>query len=273
MTYNELRSTIEASPDTGQIVLNELLKNRFDSDYVMMMYKLGDIELTTEDLDELTKNISRFNAGEPLQYITCVAHFYKNEFTVNRNVLIPRPETEELVDIIIQSYTATDEIKILEIGTGSGCIAISLSLHLKNAAIDAVDISKSALDVAILNNKILRGKVNFLELDFLDENTWNSLGKYDLIISNPPYIAESEKTGMNDSVIQYEPHIALFVTDNEPLIFYKKILEFGKTYLHQKGMVYAETSQYQHLDKYDGYVISHKNDMSGNKRFMIASLK
>jgi release factor glutamine methyltransferase len=272
MTYTELRDLIKSTPAEQTIVLNDLLQSRFDSEYVMMLYKLGELELTTEDIDDVIRKIDRFNAGEPLQYISGVSFFYNSEFIVNKNVLIPRPETEELVDLILNIHAKEDGLNIFEIGTGSGCIAISLSLNLKNAEIDALDISKSALEVAGLNNKILRSNVHFHEVDFLDESTWEQFGKYDIIVSNPPYIAMSEKGNMSASVLNHEPHTALFVENESALIFYEKMMKFGLSHLNPKGKIYTETSQYHQLKKYDGFDIKLEKDMSGNVRFLKAEL-
>jgi release factor glutamine methyltransferase len=272
MTYTELRDLIKSTPAEQTIVLNDLLQSRFDSEYVMMLYKLGELELTTDDIDDVIRKIDRYNAGEPLQYISGVSFFYHSEFIVNKNVLIPRPETEELVDLILNNHAKEDGLNILEIGTGSGCISISLSLNLKNAEIDALDISKGALEVAGLNNKILKSKVHFHEVDFLNENTWEQFGKYDIIVSNPPYIALSEKVNMSADVLNHEPHTALFVESENALIFYEKMMKFGLIHLNPKGKIYAETSQYQQLEKYNGFEIELEKDMSGNIRFLKAEL-
>jgi release factor glutamine methyltransferase len=167
----------------------------------------------------------------PIQYVLEEAWFYKFPFYVNKDVLIPRPETEELVLLTLQSLKQSKIVqpKILEIGTGSGCIAISLKKEFPAANITAIDCSAAALQVATQNAKTLGADIQLLELDFLNTASWEQLGgAFDFIVSNPPYIAMQEKATMQPNVLEHEPHLALFVEDSDPLIFYKKIALYGK---------------------------------------------
>lgn len=187
----------------------------------------------------------RLAAQEPIQYILGETEFYGLTFLVNQHVLIPRQETEELVDWIITDIHKTGqskELKILDIGTGSGCIAISLAKNIPNADVYALDISAKALEIAKKNAKINEVNVDFVQSDILDiEN----LGKeFDIIVSNPPYVRELEKKEIMANVLENEPHLALFVPDTDPLIFYKKIATLAKKHLKPKGCLYFEINQY-----------------------------
>lgn len=217
----------------------------------------------------LEEVILRLNQGEPIDYILGYTYFYGLKIRVNTSVLIPRPETEELVEWIIQENKQKENLKILDIGTGSGCIALALKENLLNSILTAIDLSENALEVArknaIENNVLL----DIQKLDILNEDEWPNLGQFDLIVSNPPYIRFNEKATMSPSVLDYEPHGALFV-ENDPLIFYKKILEFSQEHLHKDGLVYFETSQFQQLLDYDGFQIERRMDLSGNWRFLKA---
>jgi release factor glutamine methyltransferase len=203
-----------------------------------------------------------------LDYIIGYTPFYKNNFKVTKDTLIPRPETEELVDWILDEQQSDNPISILDIGTGSGCIAISLALHLKNSTVSAVDISTEALEVAKSNASKLNATVNFFHIDFLDMNHWNQIGNFDIIVSNPPYIPEKERTQMEVNVLMHEPKISLFVPDSNPLIFYEKIFEFAQSHLNPNGIIYCETSQNIQLLEYNGFKIDSKIDLSGNPRFI-----
>ena len=212
--------------------------------------------------------VNRLAAFEPLDYIIGYTPFYKNNFKVTKDTLIPRPETEELVDWILDEQKSDNLISILDIGTGSGCIAISLALHLKNSGVTAVDISKEALEVAKSNASKLNATVNFVNIDFLDINHWNQIGNFDIVVSNPPYIPEKERTQMEANVLMHEPKISLFVPDLNPLIFYENIFEFAQNHLKPNGVIYCETSQNIQLLEYNGFQIDPKIDLSGNPRFI-----
>lgn len=186
-------------------------------------------------LEELTKN-------EPIQYITKNAYFYGLNFYVNEKVLIPRQETNELVDWVLMSVTHSKPIKILDIGTGSGCIAITLKKNLPLSEVFAIDISNEAIQIAQKNANDNEVEINFLQKNILEINDLKS--NFDIIISNPPYVRELEKLEMAPNVLDNEPHLALFVPDNNPLLFYEKITEIALKNLTEDGMLFFEINQY-----------------------------
>jgi release factor glutamine methyltransferase len=185
----------------------------------------------------------RLSNHEPVQYVLGFAWFSGLRLQVNNHVLIPRPETDELVHWIASDYkkTATNSvIKILDIGTGSGCIPIALKKKLPNADVNACDISKDALQLATTNANTLHTPTSFIHADILDENTWEQFGQYDIIVSNPPYIPEKDKVTMQENVLAHEPHLALFVPNDDALLFYQKIAQFAKKHLSVNGQLYFE---------------------------------
>ena len=220
-----------------------------------------------------TDSIKRLLQHEPVQYITGIAWFFKYPFYVNKDVLIPRPETEELVVHIINENIGK-EISIIDIGTGSGCIAISLKKNLA-AFVSAMDISNDALTVAKRNALELSTEINFIPQDFLNEELWNMLDKYDVIVSNPPYIKYVEKEEMNNNVLQHEPHLALFVENEEPLLFYRKTALFGKTHLNTDGSIWMEINESlgketkELFDSFGYHTILYK-DLQGKDRMIKA---
>jgi release factor glutamine methyltransferase len=223
-------------------------------------------------LDELLQ-------GKPLQYVTGKAYFMERLFDVNEQVLIPRPETEELVIWILNDYkSSTEPINILDIGTGSGCIPISLKLEMPTAHISSCDISAGALEVAQKNARRLNAEVHFIALDFLDNDAQLSLPLYDIIVSNPPYIPQSEELEMHLNVKGHEPGTALFVPDNDPLLFYRAIAHFGKTHLNDNGVIYCElhrdfAQETKELFIATGYKnVEIKKDMHDNWRMIKAKL-
>lgn len=204
-------------------------------------------ELNFSDSDFIVWNslLSQLKKEVPIQYLLGKTSFYGLDFEVNENVLIPRPETEELVEWIINENSKTDKtkkIKILDIGTGSGCIAISLAKNLPNAEVYGVDISKKAIVTAKRNAVRNNVDVTFVFLDILktDELRFN----YDIIVSNPPYVRNLEKEEIKKNVLDYEPHLALFVEDNDALIFYRKIAALAKNSLLENGQLFFEINQY-----------------------------
>ena len=214
---------------------------------------------------------------EPIQYITGVAPFYGYFFQVNPSVLIPRPETEELV-YVIHDYinkNKLESLKILEIGSGSGCIPITLSLLHPHAEIISVDVSDEALEVAKSNNLKLGSKVIFKKVDILEEEQWEKVaGEFDIIVSNPPYIPNKEKTLMSANVLDHEPHLALFVKDQNPLIFYNTIHDFATNFLKADGTIFLECNEFNAQDvkaiyeaQYTAEIII---DMQGKERMVVA---
>jgi release factor glutamine methyltransferase len=190
--------------------------------------------------ESLSNAFQELLTGKPIQYITSKAPFYGREFKVSPAVLIPRNETEELVHLIIKE-NKQPQPKILDIGTGSGCIPITLFLEIPNAEIDAIDISEEALEIAKSNAKILNSKVHFHKIDILNDTLPNQ--KWDIIVSNPPYVKASEKALMHKNVLDFEPHLALFVEDEDPLLFYKKITALATQHLSKKGKIYFEINE------------------------------
>ena len=177
----------------------------------------------------------------PIQYVVGHAEFAGLKFKVNENVLIPRPETEELVEWMLESIDRSQPLRILDIGTGSGCMPITLSLQIPSAEIHAVDISEKALELARENAQRLGAEVRFFNLDIL---TVESLAEdYDVIVSNPPYVRLSEKNEMRGNVLKHEPDLALFVYDEDPLLFYRKIAALGKSALTENGMLFFEINE------------------------------
>ena len=197
--------------------------------------------------DKLDGALQQLLLHTPVQYVLGEAWFFKMLFKVNQEVLIPRPETEELVNWLLEDYKEKElfssSVSILDIGTGSGCIAITLKKNLPIATVTAIDFSAGAVTIAkenALSNKV---EINFFQLDFLHEQLWGTLPCFDVIVSNPPYIPISEKEHLDKNVIAYEPHSALFVPKNKPLLFYEKIALFGKSNLKTGGSIYVEVHE------------------------------
>ena len=188
----------------------------------------------------ILKYILQLKKQEPIQYILGKAYFYENMYEVNENTLIPRPETEELVKLVLAYCQDKIPINVLDIGVGSGCIATSIALNLPRAKVDGLDVSTSALVVARRNADKLGAEVNFFQADIF---SFHSDKTYDIIVSNPPYVRESEKKLMNKNVINHEPAKALFVTDSDPLIFYNCIVKFSKEALSSNGAIFFEVNE------------------------------
>ncbi len=234
--------------------------------------------IAPEDIVKLKKDIFnsdllRFQTGEPLQYIVGKAFFYNSFFKVDKSVLIPRPETELLVDEATNSIE-NKNVKVLDIGTGSGCIALSIAKEKPNTLITAIDVSESALVIASHNKKSLNiTNTEFKLMDFLNKGNWTKLEKYDLIVSNPPYIKESEKKLMGDSTLRFEPKIALFPNNTDHLIFYKMIFEFATSHLNPGGNIYCEINEYttdelKNIIKQYNYNWKFIHDLQGKPRIL-----
>ncbi|MBX2827884.1 MAG: peptide chain release factor N(5)-glutamine methyltransferase [Flavobacteriaceae bacterium] len=198
--------------------------------------------LGSTTLSKFYDAIKRLKRQEPIQYIIGSTEFYGLPFLVNEHTLIPRPETEELVDWVLKEIPKTKELNILDIGTGSGCIAIALAKHLPWAKVSAMDISEEAVQIARENAKRNEVAVEFLVRDILEDAI--SLGSFDLIVSNPPYVREMERTQMQRNVLEYEPDSALFVSDEDPLIFYRTISRFANKSLKPGGFLFFEINEY-----------------------------
>jgi release factor glutamine methyltransferase len=193
-------------------------------------------------LSEIKEIVDRLKKFEPIQYILGETTFYGLKFKVNPSVLIPRPETEELVDWILED-SPSNNASVLDIGTGSGCISIAISKNRPDLKIDAWDISETALSTAKINARLNEVSINFSKSNILQWQQYHPLKKYDLIVSNPPYVTKAEKNLMLKNVLEHEPHLALFVEDGDPLIFYREIAAFSLNYLNPGGCIYFEINE------------------------------
>ncbi|RLD64285.1 MAG: peptide chain release factor N(5)-glutamine methyltransferase [Bacteroidetes bacterium] len=206
-----------------------------------------DTELTNHTKIQIIKIVEQLKKHKPIQYIIGETEFYDLKFTVSPQVLIPRPETEELVKWIIDDSSAKQNTEILDIGTGSGCIAIALAKNILSSQIYAVEKHEGALAIAKQNAKFNNAKINFINDDILNYDKTKYSNKFDVIVSNPPYVRELEKKLMNKNVLDYEPHSALFVSDSNALIFYDAIANFAVKHMKKTGKLYFEINEY--LDK------------------------
>ena len=288
MTLNEART-----------VLSKELKNIYDSDelkniadlvleYVTGLPRMEQIRskkpwLTCHELENLDTITERLKQSEPVQYVLGEAWFTGMKFKVNKNVLIPRPETEELVDWIVkelnvQYSTPNTQCSMLDVGTGSGCIPIALKQKLPQAKISAVDVCSEALFTATENAVALEAYVNFILLDFLQEEKWNELDTYDVIVSNPPYVMQKEKDSMHKRVTSHEPSLALFVPDDDALIFYRKLADFSLLHLNTGGKLFVEINESLGKDVMDLFlskgfaIVELRKDMQGKDRMIKATI-
>ncbi|WP_431165276.1 peptide chain release factor N(5)-glutamine methyltransferase [Tenacibaculum halocynthiae] len=250
-------------------------------------------EISSENEILLNKALTRLKKEEPIQYILGKTEFYGLPFHVNKYTLIPRPETEELVEWIIsevkeiRTNNQTKSLSILDIGTGSGCIPISLKVNIDNSTICAIDVSKEALKIAKHNSDLNNSLVQFLNLDILKADSLNvftkkttsdEIIKFDIIVSNPPYVRNLEKIEIKNNVLQNEPHLALFVEDDNPLIFYTKIADLAKKHLSSDGFLFFEINQYLGsqtvgmLHQKGFKNIELRKDLFGNNRMIKANL-
>ncbi|MCF7561697.1 peptide chain release factor N(5)-glutamine methyltransferase [Sabulilitoribacter multivorans] len=234
------------------IYLTEEVDNFFymlaDSFYKVKRIELAlNSTLEVENADGILNALELLKQQKPIQYILGETEFYGLPFKVSKNVLIPRPETEELVEWILKHVDKNSSNNILDMGTGSGCIAITLAKHLPNAKVYALDVSKEALEVAKENARLNTVNVEFIEADILNSEAINLEFqdlKFDIIVSNPPYVREKEKNLMKPNVLDNEPHLALFVKDDNPLRFYEAISEFAVINLSNKGLLFFEINEY-----------------------------
>jgi release factor glutamine methyltransferase len=274
--YFELQQALKSIYEEGEAtaIAHEVLS------HITGMSKLErlahkDTELTEQKESTLLNMQAELLTAKPLQYILGHAWFSGNEYKVNEQVLIPRPETEELVQWIIDDANKNAPLSLLDVGTGSGCVPIALKLALPLANITSCDISTGALTVAEENAKALKADISLLHLDFLRSESWSSLGKYDIIVSNPPYIPETEKESLHANVRDFEPGTALFVPGNDALLFYRALAGFGKQHLRQDGAIYCELHRdhavaTKTMFEENGYTAELKKDMHGNDRMLKA---
>ena len=238
-----------------------------------------ELELSENESTKLIDILNELSTGKPIQYILGKTEFYGLPFLVNPSVLIPRPETEELVDWAINSLKTeiNNSAHIIDIGTGSGCIAISIKKHLPDFKVSAIDISATAIQTATKNAKLNQVEVEFSEEDILNPKATKTK-KYKVIISNPPYVTLLDKRQMHTNVTDFEPHNALFVSDDDPLIFYRFIAKFAIKHLDQNGLLFFEINEsygqetVNLLDELGFKEISLRKDLSGRDRMLKAML-
>lgn len=278
LAYRQLANNLQSLYDQREanaianLVMEKITGlNRVDR---LMVHTRG---LTDQEAHQFEQYCQSLMAGQPVQYVLEEAWFAHFPFYVNHWVLIPRPETEELVEWIRVENGNIMGLRVLDIGTGSGCIPIALKKQMPGASIMSIDKSKEALAVAAKNALTLTAVIELKEIDFLDQVQWEQLGEIDLIVSNPPYIMESEKRGMASHVLDHEPNMALFVSDADPLLFYRNIALFGQTHLSTNGTVYLEINQALgkevcELFENMGYFTELKQDLQGKDRMVKAQL-
>ncbi len=265
-------SLLEAKSLAKQVLAHCLEIKQID---ILLDKSLADISPT--QWEELTQVLCRLLAAEPLQYIIGEVQFYHNVYLrLSSAVLIPRPETEEIIDYILKKHQQNPPQRVLDIGTGSACIAITLAKHFPNAVVWALDISEDALEVAQQNALQNQVEIQFRQADMLHLDT-SDFPEFEMIVSNPPYVTEAEKEAMHTNVLQYEPHLALFVPNQNPLIFYKAIVAFAQKKLLHKGCIYLEINElfgYEMnllLQSYSFTDIRLHQDMQGKDRFVSAT--
>jgi len=271
-------------PDEIRAITRLLLSSQCGLSYHQQIL-CKDTQIRENEKKQIFKIVERLVKMEPLQYILCETEFYSIPLKVNPSVLIPRPETEELVDLIIkQSILNLGDGSnpsprcILDIGTGSGCITIALAKHIPNATVTAIDVSEAALQTASENALLNNVSIRFVQADILHTKKTATLfrEKFDLIVSNPPYIMEHEKTSISANVLNYEPHLALFVPYDEPLLFYNAIADFAQQKLAPQGMLFLEINPLcatAIIDMLHDKGFTHTNlirDLSGKNRFIKA---
>ena len=275
MNYNELWHQLAPLYGDGEAkaIAQMVYEVRFGLS-LSDLYLGKDTQLSADDQAELQEIAERLADNEPVQYILGVANFCGRTFHVEPGILIPRPETEHLCRLISQSAVLPSTPSVLDIGTGSGCIAITLALDIPNSHVIAWDISPIALRVAKGNAEQLGANVNVIENDMLQQ-TYQVAPQWDLIVSNPPYICDSEAEEMDANVLDYEPEIALFVPDDDPLKFYVPIMNFAQSALHPGGQLWLETNPlYEEIIEERllelGFNVTAHDDQFGKTRFIQA---
>ena len=265
-----IQNTYQA--DEARSIAQLVFKDVLGYDTIKLILNENDL-LPAPLFEQLDQIAYLLNQHQPVQYILGHEEFMGMKFNVNPNVLIPRPETEELVLWIIEDHKSSKNLNIVDIGTGSGCIAISVKKNIPQANIDAIDVSKDALSIAsknAINNKV---EVNFINADILVDNLSK---EYDIIVSNPPYVLDKEKSLMQKNVLDYEPHLALFVEDHNPLLFYDRIENLALKNLRKGGIIYFEINEaYANetmdlFDKSDWVNIELRKDIRGKDRMIKA---
>ena len=252
-------------------LLNILLKENFNLESTFINFN-PDYKLKESQINKILDSLDKLKNHYPIDYIINKKFFLDNEFYVNEDVLIPRPETEELTNWILQDNLEIKEKKrVIDIATGSGCIAISLSYHNKYFETVGIDISKKALDVCEINKKRISSEVTFLEHDIRIKKNFSE--KFDIVVSNPPYLTKNETLTIGQNV-KFEPQIALFAPSNNPLLYYKKILDFSMVNLNKNGQIYLEINPVyikeikQILAENNLNDVNFRDDFRGKKRFL-----
>jgi release factor glutamine methyltransferase len=286
--FSELQTIQEDSEiESFFFILTEFLHNLKRIDVSLN----SGFEVSDSDLKKWETIISELKTEKPIQYITGEAWFYGLRFEVNENTLIPRPETEELVEWIINSQMSKDQnlilqksnnLTILDIGTGSGCIPIALKKEIPNAQVSAIDISEKALEMARKNALVNQVEVNFIHQDILTSQHLNLSTSqhllFDVIVSNPPYVRNLEKQEIKRNVLDYEPHLALFVADSDALLFYRKIAQLALKSLAPNGKLFFEINQYlgketvELVEQLGFKNIELRKDFMGNDRMICCGL-
>lgn len=240
----------------------------------MELYTGKDMNFSTKEWKEVEDILARLKQREPLQYILQEAPFCGLSFHVEKGVLIPRPETEELVEWMVSDYQKAGKVRILDIGTGSGCIPVALAERLPEAEVASCDVSAEALRVAAVNVKRYGDKVTLFQADILQDELPDC--RVDVVVSNPPYITDSERKDMEENVLGWEPELALFVPDTDPLRFYRRIARKGLDWLTEGGALYFEINRaygaetVRMLEAYGYRDIALRKDLSGNDRMIKA---
>jgi release factor glutamine methyltransferase len=270
--FQQLTQQIHLAEDPDEI--KSILYLLFEKEFGLRRTDiLAEKEISFIDQERISTLLKRINSEEPIQYILEEAEFYSRKFCVNSSVLIPRPETELIIQLAKAERMRPSSI--LDIGTGSGCIAITLALEFPTCHVHALDVSNKALTIARTNAETLNAVVHFFESDILKQTI--ALSNVDLIVSNPPYVMEKERKQMSRNVLTYEPELALFVPDSEPLVFYKAIALKGKQLLQPKGIVLVEINEKlgeetSHLFQQAGYTTKIVTDINGKNRVIRAEL-
>src|SRR5690606_15551857 len=268
--YSELENVFEKNE------IDTFIKRTAEENLNLKPFELAlntDMFIEKPKEEMFLKAVSELKKEKPLQQILGKTYFYGLEFIIKEHVLIPRPETEELVDWIVNDNKLSPlGLNILDIGTGSGCIAVSLAKNLPGSEVFAIDVSKEALIIARENAEKNNVEVGFIKMDILKARQLPS--QFDVIVSNPPYVRTLEKNTIKKNVLEYEPHLALFVDDDDPLLFYDKISKLSINHLKEKGSLYFEINQYlgkelvELLKKNGLKKIELKTDFFGNNRFI-----
>ena len=272
---NEIRDALRGIyPDSEALALAKMLLVEVFGFTTLELYGGKDKEISGKRRSVLDEMIRRLKKNEPIQYIIGIETFCGFPFEVNSHVLIPRPETQELVYWIAGDCRGKLSLRMLDVGTGSGCIAISLAKLVEGATVEAWDVSDKALEVAVRNAEKNRADVLFRQQDVLKAVSGDA--RYEVIVSNPPYIAEKERTEMDANVLEWEPSLALFVADDDPLIFYRAIALLAKDMLVEDGLLYFEINQaygqetMQMLEKLGYTSVELRKDGWGNDRMIKA---